>query len=309
MNWDQLRAAYRQMVFIRAFELRLNELFLQGVVAGTTHLCVGQEACAVGVCSALDAPDVLFSNHRGHGHLLGRGCEPGKLMAEIFGSPRGYSGGRGGSQHIAVKEIGFLGTHGITAGSIPLAVGAALHKKLRGEPGIAVPFFSDGAVGQGLFHESLNMAAIWHLPVLFVCENNLYAMSSAHRDFSPVADIAERAKAYAMEAHMVDGNDVAAVHEVTARCRAAMTRDPHPVLLELKTFRVSGHSRGDACLYRTREEEADWRLRDPLERARTALRAAGGWDEAAEAELQADVARELATAAAFAKGSEVPAHA
>ena len=294
------------MCLIRAFELRLNEIFLQGLVAGTTHLCVGQEACAVGTCFALAPEDVLFSNHRGHGHLLARGGDAGRLMAEIFGSPRGYSGGRGGSQHVAVKALNFLGTHGITAGSVPLAVGAALHRKVRKEPGVSVAFFSDGALGQGVLHESLNMAALWKLPVLFVCENNLYAMSSAHRLFSPVPHVADRAKAYAMANTIIEGNDVAAVYEGIAACRADMVKTPRPWLVELKTYRVSGHSRGDPCAYRSKDEEALWRQRDPLAWARRTLEAAGAWDAAAETALTAETAAAVAAAEQFARSVPQP---
>lgn len=301
MNPTELRAAYRAMCFIRAFELRLNELFLQGIVAGTTHLCVGQEACAVGVCAGLAAPDVLYSNHRGHGHLLARGAEPGRVMAEIFGSPRGYAGGRGGSQHMAVGSIGFMGTHGITAGTIPLAVGGALHKKIQRQPGVAVVFFGDGAIGEGIFHESMNMAQLWRLPVFFVCENNQYAMSTSYQAASPVAHASDRARAYDMVSERVDGNDVEAVAEATARHRAAMVAAPHPVFLELETYRVSGHSRGDACVYRTREEEATWRGRDPLDRTRQRLAELTGWGEAEEEALHRDIAAELAAAEEFAR--------
>lgn len=289
MSPSQWLAAYQQMSFIRAFEQRLDQLFMQGALAGTTHLCVGQEACAVGVCLALEAPDVLFSNHRGHGHLLARGGDPARLMAEIMGRPLGYSGGRGGSQHVAVRSIGFLGTHGITAGTIPLAVGAALEKKRQRQPGVAVPFFGDGACGEGILHESLNLAALWHLPVLFVCENNQYAMSSAHRTFSPVPNVADRAAAYGMRSLIADGNDMAAVYAAAAEARAYAVATPAPILLELKTFRVSGHSRGDQCLYRSRAEEAEWRARDPLALARAHLTAHAGWDDARQAALDAEV--------------------
>ncbi len=301
MQSEQLTDAYIQMSFIRAFEHRLNELFLQGLIAGTTHLCVGQEACAVGVCQALKAEDCLFSNHRGHGHLLARGADPGRVMAEIFGSPRGYAGGRGGSQHMAIGDLNFMGTHGITAGTIPLAVGCALHKKLRREPGVAVVFFGDGAIGEGIFHESLNMAAIWKVPVLFVCENNQYAMSTAFRKISPVAHVVDRASAYNMEAHRVDGNDVEAVHELVAEIRGGIAEQPHAVLLELDTYRVSGHSRGDPCVYRSREEEAHWLALDPLARCRRRLEEEVAWDDAREAALREEIGSRLKAAEAFAR--------
>jgi len=292
------------MAFIRSFEERLNVLFLEGIIAGTTHLCVGQEACSVGTCMALTADDCLFSNHRGHGHLLARGADPGKVMAEIFGSPRGYAGGRGGSQHMAIRELNFLGTHGITAGSITLAAGAALHKSIRNEPGVAVVFFSDGAVGEGAFHEAMNMSAIWKLPILFVCENNLYAMSSAFREMSPVDHIADRAAAYNMKSRIVDGNDVSAVQAALSECRTAAESTPEPWLIELKTFRVSGHSRGDKCIYRTREEESEWRTTDCIQRTVEALRADHGWTDSDQKVVDDSIAIALADAEAYAKGAD-----
>ncbi len=289
------------MTLIRAFETRLNKLFLEGVVAGTTHLCIGQEACAVGTCAALTPADCVFSNHRGHGHLLARGADPGKVLAEIFGSPDGYAGGRGGSQHMAVKEINFLGTHGITAGTIPLATGAALHKKLHDEPGVAVVFFGDGAVGEGVFHESLNMAQVWELPVLFVCENNLYAMSTPHASMSPVIDIAQRGLAYDMRSVTVDGNDVCAVHEQVLQCRQAAVEGAGPSLIELKTYRQTGHSRGDQCIYRSRTEEAEWNERNPLTLARDQLTE---WTETAEKQLQEEINAELDAAETYARNHQ-----
>ncbi len=304
MNNEQLKSAYRRMCLIRAFETRLDELFLQGVILGTTHLCIGQEACAVGACWALEPEDCVFSNHRGHGHLLARGAEPGRALAEIFGSPRGYSGGRGGSQHMAVKEINFMGTHGITAGTIPLAVGAALHKKRQQQAGVAAVFFGDGAAGQGVFHESLNMAQIWELPVLFICENNLYAMSTAHVDISPVPDVADRVGAYNMQRVIVDGNDVAAVYREVKNCRDAIMARPAPWFIELKTFRVSGHSRGDDCFYRSRAEEKAWQAKDPIARAGQQLIAAGAWTEAEDQAMRQEIAGEMAAAEAFAREEE-----
>jgi acetoin:2,6-dichlorophenolindophenol oxidoreductase subunit alpha len=294
----QLQSAYHQMALIRAFELRLNELFLQGLVAGTTHLCVGQEACSVGVGMALKNEDAVFSNHRGHGHLIAKGGDPARLMAEIFGLPYGYSGGRGGSQHCAVKDCNFLGTHGITAGTIPLATGVALHKKRMDEPGVALVFFGDGGTGEGIFHESLNMAALWKLPVFFICENNQYAMSSAHRDFSPVDSVTQRAAAYGIHAESIDGNDVEAVYASVCEHRKRMVADSAPVLLELMTYRISGHSRGDQCVYRSREEEAEARQLDPLERTRARL----GWDHERQAEHEAAIDAEIADIEARARG-------
>ncbi|MCJ8332058.1 MAG: thiamine pyrophosphate-dependent dehydrogenase E1 component subunit alpha [Lentisphaeria bacterium] len=296
METDLLKQAYERMCLIRNFELRLNDLFLQGAVAGTTHLCVGQEACAVGVSFALEPEDCVFSNHRGHGHLIGRGAKINRVMGEIFGSPIGYAQGRGGSQHMAVKEINFMGTHGITAGTIPLAVGVGLHKKRMKEAGAGVVFFGDGAIGEGIFHESMNMASIWKLPVLFVCENNLYAMSTSHEDISPVNDIVERAKAYSMKHIIIDGNKVDEVYEKVREIREQMITNPEPWFIELKTFRVSGHSRGDKCEYRSREEEDYWDARDPIAYARKLLEEKDAWSDADETAMQTSIDEEIAAA-------------
>jgi pyruvate dehydrogenase E1 component alpha subunit len=303
VNREALVAAYERMWLIRRFEERLNELFLSGQVAGTTNLCIGQEACAVGTCMALEKEDVVFSNHRGHGHLLGRDAEPRRVLAEICGQPGGYSGGRGGSQHMAIRAVNFGGTHGITAGTIPLATGVGLHGKLRGEPGAGVVFFGDGGVGEGIFHESLNMAALWGLRVLYVCENNEYAMSTAHRHASPVADVATRAAAYGMHSEIVDGNDVQAVYAAVRRLRTMMAEKPQPVLVELKTYRISGHSRGDKCEYRERDEEALWRERDPLLVTRQALQG-DGWSDEDEESLIKGVEAVVADAESWALEGE-----
>lgn len=304
MKTQTLIQAYKQMALIRAFETRVDELFLEGVIAGTTHLCIGQEACAVGVCQALTAEDLIFSNHRGHGHLLARGADPKRLMAEIFGRASGYSGGRGGSQHIAIRDLNFMGTHGITAGTIPLAVGAALHLRRTGEPGIALVFFGDGAVSEGAFHESLNLAALWKVRVLFVCENNAYAMSSPYEKFSPVPHVADRAAAYGLSGLIADGNDVVEVEQITRAAKEQMITNNTPILLELKTYRLCGHSRGDPCIYRTREEEAQWQQKDPLARTQALLRKHHGWTTKQEAQLTRDIQQTIAEAEAFARQPE-----
>ena len=296
MDIELLKTAYRRMCLIRSFEERMNEIFLQGLVSGTTHLCIGQEACAVGVSEALEAEDCIFSNHRGHGHLLARGASVKRVMAEILAHEDGYAGGRGGSQHMAIKELNFMGTHGITAGTIPLATGVALHKKLQKEPGVAVVFFGDGAVGEGVFHESLNMASIWHLPVLFICENNQYAMSTSHKAVSPVEHVVDRASAYNMESHLVDGNHFQSVYELAKDIRTDMNDNPQPHLIELKTFRVSGHSRGDKCFYRSREEEAEWANKDPISALYKDLMALNVWSEQDEQTMQSEITDEIAVA-------------
>ncbi len=261
-----LLETYRQMAKIRAFEEKLSELFSKGLLGGTSHFCMGQEASAVGIASAARPTDWFVSNHRCHGHLLAKGLETERLMAELLGKITGYCGGKGGSQHMCCMEKHFLGTNGIVGGGIPIATGAAFALKYKHSSDIAVVFFGDGAANQGTFHESLNIAALWKLPVLFVCENNLYGMSTqvertvagdTHR-------IAPRAAAYGIPAQTIDGRDVELVcstaHEVMERVRAGNG----PELLELMTYRLCGHSKSEPRVYRTREEEAEMQKTDSL---------------------------------------------
>ncbi len=267
----RLLEAYERMVLIRCFEERVHRLFNEGVLHGTVHLCAGQEAVAVGVCMNLREDDVVVSNHRGHGHLLAKGGDPRRLMAELFGRLDGYSKGRGGSQHIMCRDVGFMGANGITGGGIPLAVGEALAFSMRGESRVVACFFGDGASNQGTFHESLNMAALWNLPVLFVCENNMYAMSTRLDAAVPTDTVAVRAAAYGMPGVVVDGNDVVSVATACAVELDRMRRGGGPALIECRTYRFFGHSRSDRLTYRSRDEESWWRERDPLSVARDHL--------------------------------------
>ena len=252
------------MLLIRAFEDKLGELFSRGEIGGTSHFCIGQEACAVGVVSACRDTDYLVSNHRGHGHLLARGLDPVRVFAELMGRSVGYCGGRGGSQHMCAMESSFLGTNGITGGGIPIATGAALALRHSGSDRIVVAFFGDGASNQGTFHESLNMASLWSLPVLFVCENNRYGMSMPVARSTACLPISARAAGYSMHGETCDGMDVVAVKERTSQLVERVRAGGGPVLLELMTYRFCGHSKNDPRVYRTREEERDWRQRDCL---------------------------------------------
>jgi pyruvate dehydrogenase E1 component alpha subunit len=234
-------------------------------VAGTCHLCIGQEAVPVGVVAALRKDDYLSSTHRGHGHFLAKGGDPRLMMAEIFGREAGYSRGRGGSQHMACFEIGFLGSNGITGGSLPLATGAALAIKQKGEKKVVAATMGDGAANQGVFHECANMAALWKLPVIYVCENNLYAMSMPLAQSCAVSSLADRVRGFGPAAKVVDGNDVLAVAEAVSEAAERARAGGGPSFLECLTYRFCGHSRSDRCLYRTREEEAKWKARCPVE--------------------------------------------
>lgn len=298
---------YRTMLLIRRFDERLMELFGEGVISGTAHACCGQEASAVGICAALTNDDQVSSTHRGHGHLLAKGGCPRKLMAELFGKATGYSGGRGGSQHVAAYEVGFLGSNGITAGGIPIATGAALAIAYRQLPHVVVSFFGEGATGQGAFHEAVNMGAAWKLPILYVCENNLYAMGTSIDRVSPLHDMADRAKGYGIPGVIVDGNSLdevyAAASEAVERARAG----GGPTLIEAKTYRIYGHSKGDQDrVYRTGEEEQQWSARDPLRICSEQLRDDGTLTTASDAALRAEVADEIEAAVEFARSSPAP---
>ncbi|HEX7406935.1 MAG TPA: thiamine pyrophosphate-dependent dehydrogenase E1 component subunit alpha [Candidatus Binatia bacterium] len=267
----EARRVLYQLTLARVFEERVLKLVSDGSIRGTTHPYVGQEAVAVGACLALRPDDLVISTHRGHGHLLAKGGDPKRLMAELFGKATGYGGGKGGTQHMADFAIGHLGSNGITGGGIPIGTGAALSAQMRGSGQVVAVFFGDGATNQGTFHESLNLAALWRLPAVYVCENNLYAMSTPHHEACAIEHIADRAAAYGMPGVRADGMDVLAV---AAAMRPAVERaraGRGPTLIECKTYRFLGHSKSDQRVYRSREEEATWRDRDPIARLRAAV--------------------------------------
>jgi len=291
---EQLAACFRRMLLIRQFEEALGDLFTRNLLGGTSHFCIGQEACAMGVVGAVRETDWLVSNHRGHGHLLARGLEPYRVMAELLGRTAGYCGGRGGSQHMCAMDLHFLGTNGITAGGIPIGTGAAWALKYQQRDDIVVVFFGDGASNQGTFHESLNMASLGKLPVLFVCENNGYGMSNPAAKSVAVPRVADRAVAYAMPGLTVDGMDVIGVLEATAAMADRVRAGEGPALLELMTYRFCGHSKNDPRVYRTRDEEAVWHERDCLAVTAQSLRDRGVTD-AEIAQVREDVRQEMAT--------------
>ena len=298
--------AYDQMLLIRRFEEAVEQLFAEGRIMGTAHTCIGQEATAVGVAAALQPCDALTSTHRGHGHFLARGADPGRLMAELFGRATGYSGGRGGSQMMMDPALGFYGTNGITGASVAFAAGLALQARMTRGERVVVAFFGDGASSQGIIHESLNLAALWCLPLIALCEANGYAMSTPEVCGVSVASVAERAAAYGIPGARVDGNDVEAVQDAVAALAARARRGEGPALLECRTYRLSGHSRGDRREYRTREEEqAAWR-QEPIARLAERLRGEGLLDAAGQAEHEAAAAARVAAAIAFAEASPEP---
>jgi pyruvate dehydrogenase E1 component alpha subunit len=261
---EQLLTLYRQMTLIREFELRAIRERRAGLIPGFIHSCVGQEATAVGACAALRPDDVITSTHRGHGHLIAKGGDPKYMMAELAARNTGYCGGKGGSLHMADFDLGILGANGIVAGGIPIAAGAALAFKMRGEDRVALAFFGDGAVNEGAFHEAANLAGLWKLPVIFFCENNLYGEGTPQSKQAPVSDLSLRAEGYALPGVIVDGNDVLAVHQVTLAAVERARAGRGPTLIEGKTYRFRGHYEGDPMVYRDKEEMKTWRQRDPI---------------------------------------------
>ncbi|MCG3206562.1 MAG: Acetoin:2,6-dichlorophenolindophenol oxidoreductase subunit alpha [Anaerolineae bacterium] len=303
---EQLLGFFRRMLIIRQFELRAINERRNGLIPGFIHSCVGQEATAVGACAALNADDVITSTHRGHGHLLAKGGEPKLMMAELAARSTGYCGGKGGSLHMTDFDLGILGANGIVAGGIPMASGAALAFKMRGESRVALAFFGDGAVNEGAFHEAANLAGLWKLPMIFFCENNLYGEGTPQNKQAPVADLSIRAEGYAFPGVIVDGNDVLAVLEATQAAVDRARAGQGPTFVEGKTYRYRGHYEGDPMVYRTKEEMAEWRQRDPISTFRQRLLDAGLAAEAELAEIEAGVQAELDAAVEFAANSPQP---
>ena len=295
-----------RMMEIRAFEDKVFELLARNILQGASHVYAGQEAVAVGACAAIDQRDYVTSTHRGHGHCIALGADLKLMMAELCGKATGYCKGRGGSMHIADTSTGNLGATGIVGSNIPVAVGAGLTQKLLKTGRVVVCFFGDGAANTGAFHESLNMASIWKLPVLFLCENNLYAMSVPFKAAFNVDEISVRSTAYGIPGRTVNGMDVIEVRQAVEEALAPIRKGEGPMLLEARTYRYYGHSRSDPRKYRTKEEEAEYRANDPIKRLREQLVKAG---EATEAELDAierEVAAEVDEAAQYGLDSPYP---
>lgn len=272
---EQLLDFLYQMLLIRRFEERSAEQYGRQKIGGFLHLYIGQEAVAVGAVAALSPDDYIVSHYREHGHALARGCDPKRVMAELFGREGGVSRGKGGSMHLFDKERNFLGGYAIVAGHLPIAVGLGLSAAYKGEPRIAVAFFGDGAVNEGAFHESLNLAVVWRTPVLFICENNQYAMGTEISRVSAETQVYKRALAYNMPAEQVDGMDVVAVYEATKRLADRARAGEGPMFLEAMTYRFRGHSMADPELYRSKEETQRWLGRDPIARLKDRMENAG----------------------------------
>jgi len=262
----QIIEMYKTMKRIREFESKAMELFGEGHIPGFVHLYMGEEAVATGVCSNLNEDDYITSTHRGHGHIVAKGGDLKYMMAELFGKATGYCKGKGGSMHIADATKGILGANGIVGAGHNIAVGAGLSAKYRGTGQVCVCFFGDGSTNQGTFHESLNMASIWKLPVIFVCENNLYGISMHQSRHQAIQDVADRAVAYNMPGVVVDGNDIFAVYEAANEAINRARNGQGPTLIECKTYRHRGHFEGDPTTYRDPEEVREWLNKDPIHR-------------------------------------------
>lgn len=292
---------WSDMLFIRRFEEKCAELYTQGKIQGFLHLYIGEEAVAVGAMQALTPDDAIVSTYREHGHALARGMSAGAAMAEMFGKANGCSRGRGGSMHLFDASLRFYGGYAIVGGGLPIAVGLALADKLQGRRRVTACFFGDGAVAEGEFHESLNLAALWKLPVLFLCENNLYAMGTHVARHQSQTDIALKASAYGMPAATVDGMDVVAVEEASRKAADAVRGEGGPFLLEARTYRFRAHSMYDADLYRDKQEIEIWKQRDPLVTFGDRLRREGWLDAAAMASLETAAAAQVESAVAQAE--------
>jgi len=297
---------FEKMLEIRRFEEKVWDLFGRNLIPGTLHLYIGEEATAVGVCVNLRVDDYITSTHRGHGHCIAKEARLEPMMAELLGKKTGYCKGKGGSMHVADASVGILGATAVVGSGIPIAVGAGLSCKMRKTDQVVACFFGDGASNNGTFHESLNMAAIWKLPIVFVCENNLYAMGTRISNVTAIDNIAQRAIAYGMPGVTVDGNDAVAVFQAARGAVERARKGEGPTLLECQTYRHKGHSRFDPATYRPQEEVEEWMKRDPIVRLRKKLTEEQILSEEEAGEIDKRIIDEVEAAAGFALGSSYP---
>ena len=297
----------RSMQTIRRFEERASDDYQAGAIYGVVHCYIGEEAVAVGVCSALNKDDQIISTHRGHGHCLAKGADLNRMMAELYGRQTGYCKGKGGSMHIADFSIGMLGANGIVAGGIPIVTGAGLAAQLEGKGRVAVSFFGDGASNAGPFHESINIAATWKLPMLYVCENNLYSAGTIAAETLALSDVAARAAGYGIPGVVIDGNDVMAVYEAAEAAVNRARAGQGPTLIECKTYRWRGHTeRPGQADPRPQEEVEAWRQRDPINRFATSLMEHGLLTEEAWQKMDAEILAAIEDAVKFSEESPFP---
>lgn len=303
---EKLVDLYKEMWLIRYFDEKVDQFFAKAMIHGTTHLCVGQEATAAGAIAALQEMDQITSTHRGHGHCISKGADVSRMMAELFGKETGYCKGKGGSMHIADVEKGNLGANGIVGGGIPLAVGAALTSKMKNKGYVVLCYFGDGASNEGSFHEALNLASIWKLPVVFLCENNQYGMSGSVKEMTNIENIADRASSYGIPGKVVDGTDMIEIMNTVFEAVENARQGNGPSLIEAKTYRWKGHSKSDAKKYRTREEEWEWREKDAIKQYKELLIQEELLTEDRAAMLQEQAKQEIEDAVKFAENSPEP---
>jgi acetoin:2,6-dichlorophenolindophenol oxidoreductase subunit alpha len=304
---DTQRAMLRQMLTIRRFEERASADYHAGKIYGVVHCYIGEEAVAVGVCTALDRGDRIISTHRGHGHCIAKGADLNRMMAELYGRQTGYCKGKGGSMHIADFDIGMLGANGIVAGGISIITGAGLAAQMEGKGGVAVSFFGDGASNAGPFHECLNIAATWKLPMLYVCENNMYAAQTSATATHALPDVAARAAGYGIPGIVVDGNDIVAVHQAAIRAVERARSGGGPTLIECKTYRQRAHTeRKGQPDPRDKAEVATWMQKDPITLLERQMRDQGDLDDAGLQTIEREVMAALEAAVAFAEASPFP---
>lgn len=302
-----LGSLHRTMVRIRHFDERTIELFLAGEVKGTAHSCVGQEAVAAGACAHLTPDDFIVSHHRGHGHCISKGADVRRMMAELFARTTGYCGGLGGSMHIAALDLNILGANGVVGAGIGIGTGAALAARLRRKGEVGIAFFGDGAANEGVFHEALNLASLWRLPIIYLCENNLYGLSTAMHESTSVPRLSSRAAAYGMVGVTIDGNDVTAVHEAVGAAVARARAGEGPTLIEALTYRWGDHSmRANLPRYRQEEEERRWREADPVRRVEALLASVHGATAQTFDAVREEAKREIEAAVEFARASPEP---
>ena len=303
---EQMKDMYVKMRRIRDFESTAAKLFAEGKIPGFVHLYLGEEAIAPAVCECLRDDDFITSTHRGHGHIIAKGGDLNLMMAELFGRETGYCKGKGGSMHIADRDKGILGANGIVGAGHCIACGAGLSAKLRGTDQVCVCFFGDGSTNQGTFHESLNMASIWKLPIIFVCENNHYGISMSQDRHQAIKDVADRGAAYNIPGISVDGNDPMAVYEAAEEAVARARAGKGPTLLECKTYRQHGHFEGDPAIYKPKEEQAAWMEKDPMPRFAKFLVDNGVCTEEEVKAMDDQVAKEIEDSIAFADAQPIP---
>ncbi|MGE7114115.1 thiamine pyrophosphate-dependent dehydrogenase E1 component subunit alpha [Lysinibacillus sp. NPDC047702] len=307
LDKQDLKKMLYDMILIRKFEETLKQLYQQGKIHGTMHLCIGQEATAVGACFPLNNEDKITSTHRGHGHSIAKGTDVKKMVAELLGKVTGHCKGKGGSMHIADMTVGNLGANGIVAAGLPLGVGAALTSKMKELGYVVLCFFGDGATNEGAFHESLNLASIWKLPIIFFCENNLYGMSGSIKEMTNIESIAVRGSSYGIPSETINGNNILEVIKATQDAVERAKQGNGPTLIEAETYRWEGHSRSDARKYRTREEEKEWKkAKDPIEAFKEVLISNNVINENEFIELNEKAQNQMKEAVEYAENSDDP---